>query len=328
MSATELVTVRMDRRPQLRDMRRLRGPGNGAALETHIRSEGAMAERAARPRTSSPQSFAGRTGFDRTFLTRFPIDLPKPTGQRSRDITPVGGDASGRLDYCNFSVVMCASRRMAMFTAVNIEGARSISIGREDDKWALDGRLPAEAQLGEDLYAGNRLDRGHLVRREDPNWGANALVANADTFHFTNCAPQMDIVNQKTWLGLENYILQNARAWAERCSVFTGPVFGATDLRYRDALIPKAFWKVVSFISDDGRPSSTAYVVEQEKELSQLEAAFGAYKTYQRSVKYVEGLSGLSFGSLANFDGFSNEEEIEGGLSISSEIRVLGDVRV
>jgi endonuclease G len=185
-----------------------------------------------------------------------------------------------------------------------------------------------EAQIGEDLYAGNRLDRGHLVRREDPNWGAAAQTANEDTFHFTNCAPQMDIVNQRTWLGLEDYILKHARVWQERCSVITGPVLKDTDLPYRDALVPRAFWKVVAFLSDDGKPSATAYLVEQDQELGQLEAAFGAYKTYQRSVSSIEALTGLSFGRLAGFDGFSNEEAALGGVAISVELASPADARV
>jgi endonuclease G len=202
-----------------------------------------------------------------------------------------------------------------------------VSIDRERDVWHLDGRISPSAQLGEDLYADNRLDRGHLVRREDPNWGSDAAVANADTFHFTNCAPQMDIVNQKTWLGLENYILQNARAWKERVTVFTGPIFGTNDLPYRGALIPKAFWKVIAFVSDDGHPSATAYRVGQEAELGQLEAAFGAYKTYQQSVRSIEEATGLSFGNLSAYDGLSNEE-VSHGITIRSELRTLSDVRV
>lgn len=289
--------------------------------------EAVMLERARRPRTTPASAFAGRAGYDSAHLDAFVAPMPQPVGARARDVTPVGGDPSGRLDYAHFSVVMSAERRMTMFTAVNIEGARSVSIERENDQWALDGRLPAEAQIGEDLYAGNRLDRGHMVRREDPNWGREAATANADTFHFTNCVPQMDVVNQRTWLGLENYILQNARAWRERCSVFTGPVFGRNDMSYRGALIPKAFWKVVAFLSDDGRPSATAYLIEQSEELSGLEAAFGAYKTYQRSVRHIERLTGLSFGDLAQYDGFSNEEAVQ-GVEIASELSSPGAIRI
>lgn len=58
-----------------------------------------------------------------------------------------------------------------------------------------------------------------------------------------------------------------------------------------------------------------------------LEAAFGAYKTYQRSIKAIEALSGLRFGDLAQYDGFSNEEDAA-GVSIRAELKTLDDVRV
>lgn len=318
--------VQWSYRPLLESMSRV---GHApSTIENSAELEAVELERAARPAVSPPERFEGRLGFDRDHLGDFAVELPKPRGGRARDVLAVGDDRSGRLDYMHFSVVMSRSRKIAMFTAVNMDGKRSVSINRESDKWFLDGRIPADAQLGEDLYTGNRLDRGHLVRREDPNWGGDdADVANADTFHFTNCAPQMDVVNQRTWLGLETYLLKNARVWKERVSVFTGPVFGGNDLEYRGALIPKAFWKVVAFLSDDGKPSATAYIVQQDEELSTLEAAFGAYKTYQRSIRQIEGLTGLSFGLLSQFDGFSNEEA-KSGLKIAAEIRSLSDIRV
>jgi endonuclease G len=80
-------------------------------------------------------------------------------------------------------------------------------------------------------------------------------------------------------------------------------------------------------LSDEGKPSATAYLVKQEEELSELEAAFGAYKTYQRSVRYIEELTGLAFGPLGDYDGFSNSEN-DSGIIISSELRSLGDIRV
>lgn len=314
-------------RPLLRSMRQL-----DTAEATAARTEGSrlsrdLVERAKAARTSRAERFVGRAGFDFKHLDPFEVALPTPLGSLADDVVPVGDDPKGRLDYTHFSVVIRRSRRMALFTAVNIEGARSVSLERESDKWALDGRIAEEYQLGEDMYSGNRLDRGHLVRREDPNWGEDAEVANGDTFHFTNCAPQMDVFNQKEWLGLENYILRNARTWKERCSVFTGPVFGSNDINYRGALVPRAFWKVVAFLSNEGKPSATAYLLTQDKELVGLEAAFGAYKTYQRSVSYIEKLSGLSFNGLSGYDGFSNEEAAT-GLEISAELTSLGSVRV
>lgn len=327
MTDSQQPNIDLAFRPLLPEMRQL-----DPAAATGARTESSatatfLREKARTPRITRPEHFGSRVGFDRNHLDPFEVSLPTPMGSLSEDVVPVGEDPRGRLDYMHFTVVMRRSRRMALFTAVNMEGLRSVSIERESDKWALDGRISTEHQLGEDMYSGNRLDRGHLVRREDPNWGEDAEIANDDTFHFTNCAPQMDVFNQKEWLGLENYILKNARVWKDRCSVFTGPVFGPNDISYRGALVPRAFWKVVAFLSDEGKPSATAYLLTQDKELDGLEAAFGSYKTYQRSISSVERLSGLSFNGLADYDGFSNEEAVT-GLEISAELTSLGAVRV
>ncbi len=225
---------------------------------------------------------------------------------------PVTGSEGDRLDYEHFSILMSKSRRLALFTAVNIDGSASVSVPRGGDPWVFDGRIPEEAQAGDELYADNDFDRGHLVRREDPNWGQTASVANRDTFHFTNCAPQLSVFNQRSWLSLEDYILGNTRRVGERATVFTGPVFRGNDPVYRGVAIPLAYWKVVAFIHDDGRPSASAYLIDHDVDLDAQSLLFGAFKTYQRSVLAIEGLTNLDFGSLREFDGFSNEEKATG----------------
>jgi endonuclease G len=182
------------------------------------------------------------------------------------------------------------------------------------DTWSFDGRLEKEHQFGDALYDSNALDRGHMVRREDPVWGtlAEARIANTDTFHFTNSCPQMGGVNQKTWLGLEDYILQHARADKMQVTVFTGPFFTDTDLEYRGARIPGAFWKVVAIVTEDGRPSATAYKVSQARELDDLEFVFAGYKTFQISIRQVTKATGIDFSRLIEFDGFSQHESATG----------------
>ncbi|MFD6319849.1 DNA/RNA non-specific endonuclease [Methylorubrum thiocyanatum] len=319
--------VKLDYAPRLANLRRLGGEADADLPRLQGLESADLERRRSGSRSNPAELFAGRAGYDAGFLEGFPVVLPKPLCIRADDVLQVDGSRDGRLDYTHFSVVMSKSRRLAMFVAVNIEGQSSRKIERGDDQWFLDGRIPPEAQIGEELYVGNDLDRGHLVRREDPNWGEEAETANDDTFHFTNCTPQMAGFNQKTWLGLENYILHNTRKWRERVTVFTGPVFGSNDLLYRGVRIPLAYWKVVSFLTDDGRPSASAYMIDQEREIGSLEAAFGRYKTYQRSVRYISELTLLDFGNLAQYDGFSNEEA-QGGVRIEAVLRTLGDIRV
>jgi endonuclease G len=232
-----------------------------------------------------------------------------------------------RLDYTHFSISMSRSRRIALYVGVNIDGASSVEIVRKQDAWAYDGRLPVEAQIGEDMYRDNLLDRGHLVRRQDPNWGTEAQAANLDTFHFTNCSPQMAAFNQKTWLELEDFILDNTRRWNARATIFTGPVLRTDDPVYRDVQIPRAFWKVVAFLGDDGKPSASAYLIDQTRELDKLELMFGALRTYRRSVAQIGQLAGVDFGELVRYDGFSNEEQIT-GTRIEALIQGPQDIRL
>ena len=264
--------------------------------------------------TTSAELFEGRNGYAADFLNGWSIPLPKGIGDREADMRRLRrGGAGFELTYRNFSVIMSSSRRLPMMTAANINGLESRHIPRID-RWSFDGRLDKEDQWGDEIYANNQLDRGHMVRREDPVWGTLDLAkeANVDTFHFTNSCPQMAGVNQVTWLGLEDYILQNARADGMQVNVYTGPFFREDDLEYRGALIPGAFWKVVAIVTEDGRPSATAYKVDQVEALSDLEFVFAGYKTFQISIQHVIDEAQIDFSSLVDYDGFSQHESVTG----------------
>ena len=58
---------------------------------------------------------------------------------------------------------------------------------------------------------------------------------------------------------------------------------------------------------------ATAYLLSQEQLIQGLEVApeafsYGAYRTYQVPVRHIEGLTGLSFGSLADADPLGRQE--------------------
>ena len=99
------------------------------------------------------------------------------------------------LAFTHFTVLLQPDRRLAAVTGVNIDGAQLLDLDR-GDYWHLDSRVPAAEQVGPDVYAGNDLDRGHLVRC-DPVWGdpGTALLANLDSFSYVNAAPQAALFN-------------------------------------------------------------------------------------------------------------------------------------
>jgi len=131
--------------------------------------------------------------------------------------------------------------------------------------------VPAAEQAGPELYADNDFDRGHLVRRRDPVWGdsATATQANLDSFTYVNAAPQAALFNQgpTLWAGLEDYLLDHARIYRQRLSVYTAPVLADDDPTYRGVHVPRRYWKVAAWATDSDAGSqtlaATGYLLDQ-----------------------------------------------------------------
>jgi endonuclease G len=231
-----------------------------------------------------------------------PVDLPVPS------------QPTIRLDYTHFSVLLDPARRLAAATAVNIDGSTLRDVPRGDD-WHLDPRVAAGQQAGAELYARNDLDRGHLVRRRDPVWGDDGDRANADTFVYTNAAPQAAGFNQskELWSGLEDYVLDNADVFDRKLSVFTGPVFAENDPVYRGVAIPRRFWKIAAWASE-GALRSSGYVLDQSPQLDDIELAtalalavgeappLGPFRTFQVPVADIAAITGLGVDVLVAAD--------------------------
>lgn len=255
--------------------------------------------------------YDGREGYREAFLGSL-VPLPELTAVASEfgDVAPVSGATDDILRYTHFSVVMNATRRLPFFTAVNIDGKRWLNLERGNDKWYYDPRIDEAYQPGDELYSfepkeyGSKgyFDRGHLVRRLDPVWGSmdTAALADEDTFHWTNCAPQFWQFNQgeHLWQGLENFLLYNTNEEDAKASVFTGPIFRADDEEHREMLIPQYFWKVIVVTDKQGQLYSSAYVVSQKKYATNIpfeKLPVGSYNNFQVRISKIEKDTGLSF---------------------------------
>lgn len=239
------------------------------------------------------RNYDDRKGYQSDFLPGFQMPLPQPDALLARQVAPLRADqpnaAAGLLRYQHFSLKMHKTRRVAIFTATNIDGDSYRAVSRttgkvivnaiEADTWFKDPRISESFYLGQDFYSSTSryFDRGHLTRRADPTWGSalEAQRANADTFHFTNCAPQHFRFNQTTpyWQGVERYILETGIAKAgpdARLCVFQGPVYDDNiDWWIDDEVqIPSSFWKVVVWRGAQGL-KSVGLVVDQLQLLSE-----------------------------------------------------------
>ena len=240
--------------------------------------------------------------YDDLFLG-IPLPLPRPAdGREVRDLT-----------YPRFTVLLEPERRLAVVTAVNIDGSALHDLPRTGE-WELDARVPAAEQAGPAVYASNDLDRGHLVRRRDPGWGTRAEARDAmeATFTYPNAAPQASGFNQskELWLGLEDHVLEFADTTDERLSVFTAPVLADDDPPYRGIRIPRRFFKVASWATADAgalRLAAAGFLLDQSDLIDVTQGALavpslGAFRTFQVPIADLETLTGVDLGPLVDAD--------------------------
>lgn len=240
-----------------------------------------------------------RDGYAADFLGP-EVPLPRPADDRPlRDLA-----------YPHFSVLLDPARRLAVSTGVNIDGSSLRDVPRSGD-WHLDPRVPAGEQAGNELYRDNDYDRGHLVRRRDPGWGApdRARAATEATFAYPNAAPQAAAFNQspELWVGLEDHVLAYAEANGRRVSVFTAPALAPDDPVYRGILIPRRFWKVAAWnAADPGespRLAAAGFVLDQTAMLVRTAVPpFAGFRTFQVPIADIGELAGVDLGPLVAAD--------------------------
>jgi len=238
-------------------------------------------------------------------------------------------------------VVIHKRRRLALFTAANcdwrpesrlIDGAkptRKQLTGLVNDRelWVTDPRIPEAHQLPDVFYTKDdgAFDKGHLVRREDVCWGTSfddIQMANGDTFHTTNCSPQVAAFNRSgrepdNWGDLEKLVQTETRA--EKAILFSGPVladedqvFNGRDVHGRVSIkIPRSFWKIVVVNGEDG-PEAYGFVLEQDLSAVSTPEEFAVperWNRYLRSIAEIEaslkGLAKLTW--LKRYDQFNTE---------------------
>lgn len=311
------------------------------------------------------QTLGTRPGYKPTFLGTGALAVPLPTLPASLQAKAarLRGKAGTELKYYNYSVVMHAERRLAFFSAVNIDGDRLQDVGkREGDTWLRDPRIDADLQIGNEFYGRqktfeadrlkNPFDRGHLVRRLDATWGKTVPEAKRhgdDTFHFTNAAPQFYRFNQgkKLWLGLEEFVLDQLAEDQRKACVLNGPVFDGpealddglpdpsadrqADPTFGGVQIPKFFWKLM-VVRENQRLVASAFVLSQQDQVLGIDRIHEA--SVQEKLTAAEAkVFQVSIGDLAaltglRFGGLSKVDAKEVIQTKPRRLRSLQEIRI
>ncbi len=247
--------------------------------------------------------------YDPKFIPGCDLPLPGMT-DAIRDVTFRGGEP---VDHTRFSLLFRQDRGLALCTAHNIDGARTLAKGtiKRRDRFRFDPDVPKQLQVDDDQgYSGrkNRWDRGHLVRRVALHWGsvATSRTADADSYFWTNIAPQHENLHDTPWGRIEDWMLEHTDRSDKRSCVFTGPVFSSSDPEIvnkpgeRPVRIPAGFWKIMA-IKYGQKLRAAAFLVWQRDFDRDVPLPFDPI-TEQVRVTTIEYLTGLDFKALQNAD--------------------------
>lgn len=293
------------------------------------------------------ENYSGRAGYDDQFLG---ISVPLPTVVDESLVSRLD-NGSHVLPYEHFSIVVAKNRRLALFTAANVDAnplRKEPELGRDysrrgltglgendQEKWFTDPRIPAIHQLPDRFFTKDRasFDKGHIVRREDVAWGDTfdeIRRANGDTFHVTNCSPQIASFNRSNlkgvWGQLEDLILKQAQT--ERYVLFAGSVLRSDDRLFHGVdddgsahvAIPRQFWKIVVAWTGD-ELQTFAFVLDQD--LSDTELEFAVDQLWRSRMVSVHDLEGLMLG-IAFPDELheSDQFDVSGGEAVRAQADV------
>ncbi len=216
-----------------------------------------------------------RTGFDHGFL-QFTVPQVRFTTTVTADLATLSNRRD--IQYCHFSVWLSTSRRFPRVVAWNVDGSSMKKLARTGIRFVKDDRGTLEDfQIGDELYADNPLDRGHVARRADVCWGnaADANQANHDSFFFTNITPQHQRFNQSMrrglWGRLEDAIFEDVDVADLRVSLLGGPILRRSDPLFNGVPIPTEFWKLIAYTDDaDNTNKVRAFVLTQRNLITDL----------------------------------------------------------
>lgn len=284
----------------------------------------------------------GRAGYDAAFLGGgLDIPLPRADGRRL-----TAGALSVTLKYHQFSLRMHRRRRLAALAAANIDGAlRTVHAGRISDLWEVDPRAPHD-QARQPAFRAPFL-RAPLVTAADAGWGGErmAILAAADTAHWSNCTPMHAQLCNNWWTALESHVLERAPVLDGRLSVFAGPVLHPRDPVLREVQVPLAYWKVLAWRERGHGLRSLGFVVRQDAPLREaidpaaqlpgvrldpeLVEQADRIRGYQVAVGRIALMTGLHFGELAadDVDGYSRQQPTVIAKQLAPGLRALRSMK-
>lgn len=274
----------------------------------------------------SLEKFDGATGYSPGFLGRGRrIGLPGETAEVKRELATLKDSTATELKYDHYSLKVSKERRTPFYAAGNIDGSKLRGVqglGSLPPRpaWSYDPRMDKAWQPDDSIFS-NAMQRGHLFKREDANWGEDLdAIKRADMHSFTipNATPMIANFNNVEWGDLEDIVTKECQA-GKKVSYFAGPIFRSSDPffnelksgvsaseRRKGMRVPQSFWKIVAWV-EEGDLKSAGFILDQTDEITARglieEMNFGTYR--KRPISDIERATGLKFPELLDVDTYN-----------------------
>jgi endonuclease G len=168
---------------------------------------------------------------------------------------PLQAQDTVRVKHSNYETVFSKSKKYPVLVEwwVTTKKIQCTNPVKRNDKFIPDPKLSAESNIADD-YVGSGFDRGHLAPAADQQClGAEVM---AESFYFTNMAPQYPGLNRGQWKSLEEHIRKLALA---HDSVFVQAGCVGVRQHIKHVAVPTHCWKIVKVRATK---ETTAYVFE------------------------------------------------------------------
>lgn len=274
-----------------------------------------------------PDFFAGVRGYNPKFLgSVHEVELPELSFEVRKEVATLKDGEEFELKYRNYSVVMHARRRTAVFAAGNVNGHllwKNVMDGGMPKRpaWTFDPRMEDRYQPDDAIFS-TAMQRGHLFKREDAVQGEDEEQldqADKHSFVITNATPMIGNFNNVEWGDLEDRITRHLEE-GNKLSYFAGPIFDVEDKyfnelkanvpaaqRRKGMRVPTQFWKVVAWV-EQGKLRAAGFILDQSDELrahgpiTEERLDFGKYE--QTPISVIQERTGLTFSQLVEVDTF------------------------
>lgn len=201
----------------------------------------------------------------------------------------VSGDEGEVLTRMNYTVSFNTKMNIPNWVAWTITAEELIERESRSDNFMPDPALPEHMAVTTDDYTHSGYDRGHMCPAADNRYHWRAMD---ECFYMTNICPQNRNLNAGVWNTLE----QQCRNWAEEghtVHVVCGPIVSNKKRKnyigsQHKVCVPDAFFKVVMYGFEEGRPQAVGFVFENK-------AGKKALEHYACTVDEVEEMTGLDF---------------------------------